>query len=117
MDDTHTGENRGGRDRSDAPTRHPAEALAELDPADAPQVAEDQQMLRQLADEGDPPGFLRRHYCLRCQLIWNSLQLPVDFVQELLGTREQVDQLQREIALLRYLLANPAAPGTTRSAA
>jgi hypothetical protein len=77
--------------------------------APLPQVAGDEAMIGQLASAADPRGFFRRCYCLHCRAIWRSVELPVDFVEGLLASRPKLEELNREITLLRFLLANERA--------
>jgi hypothetical protein len=37
--------------------------------------------------------------------VWDSWELPVDFVRELLAARDQLEKAQRQSTLLRLLLA------------
>jgi hypothetical protein len=71
-----------------------------------PQIAGDAEMIRQLSTAADPRGFFGRYYCLECRSIWRSVELPVEFVESLLAQRPKAEELKREIALLRFWLAN-----------
>jgi hypothetical protein len=84
------------------PTRH----------APLPQLASDEELIEQLSSSADPRGLFRRHYCLACRGIWRSVQLPQEFVEQLLSFRPKIDDLKREIALLRFLLAHHRRTGT-----
>jgi hypothetical protein len=74
--------------------------------APLPQIAGDAEMIRQLSTAADPRGFFGRYYCLECRSIWRSVELPVEFVESLLAQRPKLEELKREIALLRFWLAN-----------
>ncbi len=55
---------------------------------------------------GQPQGFMRRHYCLRCQGIWQSVEVPATFLNELRSYGQRIEELHRQIAVLRFLLAS-----------
>jgi hypothetical protein len=74
--------------------------------APLPQIAGDEAMIGQLSSSADPRGFFRRCYCLECRAIWRSVELPVDFVESLLANRPKLEELRREITLLRFVAAN-----------
>lgn len=74
------------------------------DNAPLPQMGSDGHRLRRLR-AGTPDGFARRLYCLACSHIWCSLELPEDYVHELLDNAAVVEQLRRELAMARLLLA------------
>jgi len=71
-----------------------------------PQLGSDEGMIHQLSSSADPQGFFHRLYCLRCRAIWRSVELPVEFVEELLATRPKLEELKREITLLRFMAAH-----------
>ena len=48
----------------------------------------------------------RRYYCLQCRAIWQSLELPASQWEAALARAEQVEELQRQVAMLRFLLAS-----------
>src|SRR5438876_8965709 len=73
--------------------------------APLPQIAGDGEMIGQLSFSADPRGFFRRYYCLECRAIWRSVELPVEFVERLLADRPRLENLKREITLLRFLVA------------
>jgi hypothetical protein len=70
-----------------------------------PQLAEDVAMFDPLPGAGDPQAFRRKLYCLECTAIWDSLELPSEFVKSLLATRQALEQAQRQIAMLKLLAA------------
>jgi hypothetical protein len=74
--------------------------------APLPQMAGDEELIGRLSSSADPRGFFRRQYCLACRAIWRSVELPVEFVEGLLGKGIKLEELRREITLLRFLLAN-----------
>lgn len=74
--------------------------------APLPKLAGDDEMIQQLATVADPQGYFQRHYCLRCRAIWRSVELPVEFVESLLAYRPKLEDLKRDVTLLRFLLAN-----------
>ena len=53
----------------------------------------------------DPQAQRRRWYCTDCAQVWDSWELPVDFVRELLAARDQLEKAERQATLLRLLLA------------
>jgi hypothetical protein len=65
-----------------------------------------------LATAADPQGFFRRRYCLDCRSIWPSVELPVEFVERLLMSRVACEELRRDIARLKFLLAQQRQCGT-----
>ena len=73
--------------------------------APLPQIAADAEMIGRLSSSADPRGFFRRYYCLECRAIWRSVELPVEFVESLLAGRSRLEDLKREITLLRFLTA------------
>src|SRR5438874_156416 len=73
--------------------------------APLPQIAGDGEMIGQLSSSADPCGFFRRYYCLECRAIWRSVELPVEFVEGLMAGRPRLEELKREITLLRFLVA------------
>ena len=80
--------------------------------APLPQLDQDPQCLAPTAS-GEPQGLVRRHYCLACRNIWQSMELPRAFIEQLLEQRraaeEEGERLRREIAVLRFALANQGA--------
>jgi hypothetical protein len=81
-------------------------ACAQRTPSAAlPQLAGDEAQLARLGSR-DPEGFFRRYYCLQCRAIWRSVEVPVDFLDRLLSSREKVEELERHVALLRFLMAS-----------
>ncbi|MBI1901009.1 MAG: hypothetical protein HYS13_07850 [Planctomycetia bacterium] len=73
--------------------------------APLPQLSDDEAQLARLGRR-DPEGFFRRYYCLQCRAIWRSVEVPVDFLDGLLASREEVEELERHVALLRFLMAS-----------
>src|SRR5262245_39487892 len=74
--------------------------------APLPQIAAaDEEMIGQLSSSAVPRGFFRRYYCLECRAIWRSVELPVEFVESLLAGRSRLEELKREMTLLRFLAA------------
>jgi hypothetical protein len=71
-----------------------------------PQVGGDEELIRQLSSSADPRGFFGRYYCLGCRSLWRSVELPVEFLESLLACRPKLEELKREIARLRFVLAN-----------
>jgi hypothetical protein len=69
-----------------------------------PQLDAEEAYIQSIAP-GGARGFHRRHYCLTCREIWDSVQVPVDYLQDLLAVVQQADDLRREIAGLKFLLA------------
>jgi hypothetical protein len=74
--------------------------------APLPQIAGDEELIGRLSCSADPRGFFRRQYCLACRAIWRSVELPVEFVEGLLAKGPKLEELKREITLLRFLVAN-----------
>jgi hypothetical protein len=82
------------------------------DNAPLPQLAADEAAIRPVAGDelrnlalGVPQGLARKHYCLDCRSIWESVQLPADFLRQLLDCRRQLGEQERELVALRFLLA------------
>ncbi len=74
--------------------------------APMPQLTEDSQ-LSQTVRPGDPTeGFARKNYCTACGQIWSSLELPQTFVASLLKMEEELEEQRRQVAMLKFLLAN-----------
>jgi hypothetical protein len=73
--------------------------------APLPQLGDVGQRIRPLADCRDPQGFRRQLYCTECGEIWSSIELPQDFITRLLADREALEDARRQIAVLRYYLA------------
>ncbi len=73
--------------------------------APLPQLAADEACLAALSPVDDTQVFRRRLYCLQCQGIWDSLELPADAVNELLAARDALEDARRQIAMLRLLSA------------
>jgi hypothetical protein len=67
-------------------------------------MSDDARRLRHLRS-GAPQGFSRRLYCLACSHIWSSIELPEGYVHELLAKDRELEQLRRELAMARLLLA------------
>ncbi len=74
------------------------------DNAPLPQMGSDGHRLRCLR-RGSPHAFGRRLYCLECSHIWTSLELPEDYVNELLQSEKLVEEMRRELAMAKLLLA------------
>lgn len=72
--------------------------------APLPQLEADEAYIHAVAP-GGPRGFHRRHYCLECREIWDSVQVPVEYLQRLLEQVERTDDLDREVASLKFVLA------------
>lgn len=74
--------------------------------APMPQLTEDAQ-LSQTVRAGDPTeGFARKNYCTACGQIWASVELPQTFVAGLLKLEEELEEQRRQVAMLKFLLAN-----------
>ena len=73
--------------------------------APLPQMADDVALFDALPGSDEPQGFRRRLYCLECTAIWESLELPREFVKDLLAARVALEEARRQIAMLRFLSA------------
>lgn len=73
--------------------------------APLPQLADDVAMFGPLPGTDDPQAFRRRLYCTECTSIWDSLELPSEFVKSLLAARHALEEAQRQMAMLRLLAA------------
>ena len=73
--------------------------------APLPQLSDDVAMFDPLPGAGGPQAFRRKLYCVECTSIWESLELPSEFVKSLLAMREALEQAQRQVAMLRLLAA------------
>jgi hypothetical protein len=85
--------------------------------APLPQLADDVAMFGPLPGTDDPQAFRRKLYCTECTAIWESLELPSEFIKGLLAARQALEESQRQIAMLKLLQAKqrqaeqpPAAP-------
>ena len=85
--------------------------------APLPQLANDVAMFGPLPGTADPQAFRRKLYCTECTAIWESLELPSEFIKSLLAARQSLEESQRQIAMLKLLQAKqrqaeqpPAAP-------
>lgn len=76
-----------------------------------PQLASDQDMHLHL-EPGDPEAFRQRWYCTECQLIWETMTLPTEFVNELLEARQALEAAKSQLAMLRLLRANDKGAGS-----
>lgn len=54
----------------------------------------------------EPQPFRRKLYCTECRSIWESLELPQEYVQQLHQTREELEDARRQLAMLRFLRAS-----------
>jgi len=59
----------------------------------------------------DPQAQRRRWYCTHCAQVWDSWELPVDFIRELLAARDLLEKAERQASLLRVLLAKERGKG------
>jgi hypothetical protein len=73
--------------------------------APLPQLAEDVALFGPLPGSDDPQAFRRKLYCTECTAIWESLELPSEFVKSLLAARQSLEESQRQIAMLKLLQA------------
>ncbi len=72
--------------------------------APLPQMATDGRQLC-LLRAGAPQAYRRRLYCLSCSHIWTSVEVPEHFVHDLLSKDLELEQLRRELAMAKLLLA------------
>jgi hypothetical protein len=73
--------------------------------APLPQLAEDIERIEPISAGEAPQGFRRQYYCVECQQIWPAVELPWELVSGLLSDRQALEDARRQIALLRYFLA------------
>lgn len=73
--------------------------------APLPQMASDAESLITLGT-GQPPALRRGYYCLQCRGIWQSVEVPADYLDSLRDYGPRIEELQRQIAVLRFMLAS-----------
>ena len=73
--------------------------------APLPQLAEDDACLATISPLDDTRAFRRKLYCVECRSIWESLELPAQAVTDMLAARDELEAAQRQIAMLRLLIA------------
>ena len=79
---------------------------ARTETAPLPQLSEDGQLCLPVRPCDATEGFLRRNYCTACGHIWASIELPQAFVQELVQLDAVIEEQTRQIAMVKFLLAN-----------
>lgn len=72
-------------------------------------MSDDSRRLRRIRP-GAPEGYSRRLYCLACSQIWGSVELPEEYIHQLLGQSKEIEELRRELAMARLLLAKEQQP-------
>jgi hypothetical protein len=83
--------------------------------APLPRLQEEADLIGPVALPGDPQGLRQRWYCVSCTSIWETIELPAAFVEQLLQHRDEVEHLKRQLALLRLLVAKSRRETTPRS--
>jgi hypothetical protein len=73
--------------------------------APLPQLAEDSAHLATISPLDETRAFRRKLYCVECRSIWESLELPAATIEDLLAARDELEAAQRQIAMLRLLIA------------
>jgi hypothetical protein len=73
--------------------------------APLPQLGDDVAMFGPLPGTDDPQAFRRKLYCTQCTTIWESLELPSEFVKSLLAARQLLEETQRQLAMLKLVAA------------
>ncbi len=69
-------------------------------------MATDLQRLARISSDTRSHAVFRRYYCTECRSIWESAEASRTFYESLLSAKDEADELKRQVAMLRFMLAN-----------